>query len=407
MVDAPCEELLSCGQLTARTLLERSDWVRVHGRLLALTDGRWILADASGKVSARAPEGVATPSIGSWVLLRGHPTAAGLSDTSVLSVSAGQFRPRGEFTRFTRIGANLAKLARARRLVRDYFDGFGFVEVTTPTRVASAGTDPFIEPYSAGDEWLITSPELHMKRLLVGGLSRIYQLVPCHRQEEHGAWHEPEFTMLEWYRAFEDVESVMADTEAVVCELVEVLASDSRLIVGERSINVSAPFAQLSVREAFAEFADCNDVVDLAASDEQRYFELLVERVEPGLAGIDKPVFLTDYPSSHAALARRKPNDEAVAERFELYLGGVEVCNGYGELTDPVEQRRRFENEQSIRSRRHLRQVPIDEEFLGALVEGLPPSAGNALGFERLVALALGVPLQDVVAFPAGSRDSG
>jgi lysyl-tRNA synthetase class 2 len=166
-----------------------------------------------------------------------------------------------------------------------------------------------------------------------------------------------------------------------------------------RTLDLSKPFERLTVREAFRLHAGVADACALALQDETRYFELLVTHVEPALARHPQPVFLTEYPSSQAALARPCSHDPSVAERFELYLAGVELCNGYGELTDAEEQRRRFTAELEVRKRRGLPEIPIDEALLGALQEGMPRAAGNALGFERLISVCLGVPLADVLAF--------
>ncbi len=392
----------SCGEVLAGPFTGHEP-VRVRGRLVAIIDEQWVLADASARVTVRlGPDDnrAPPPPLGSWLLLCGVPAAGEVVDATLLDVAPGTFKTDGDFARITGIANNLRSLARARKLVREYFDTRAFVEVSTPTRVASPGTDPFIAPYRSDDEWLITSPEFHMKRLLVGGMDRIYQLTQCHRREEWGAWHQPEFLLLEWYRAFEGVEAVMDDTEALVRSLFEALAGAPRLQSGGRTVELSAPFMRMTVRDAFAQYAQCRDVVDLAANDERTYFELLVDRVEPALARVSQPVFLTEYPATQAALARKKPDDARVAERFELYLAGVELCNGYGELTDPVEQRDRFERDQALRTQRGLESIPADEQFLEALSEGLPPCSGNALGFERLVALTLGVPLRDVLAFP-------
>jgi lysyl-tRNA synthetase class 2 len=157
----------------------------------------------------------------------------------------------------------------------------------------------------------------------------------------------------------------------------------------------------VTVREAFEEYAGVRDASELAANDEHRYFELLVGKVEPALARLDRPVFLVDYPISEAAHARSKPEEPRYAERFELYAGGVELCNGYGELTDPNEQRRRFEQERRLRRSGRRTVYPLNERFLSALEEGMPPCSGNALGLDRLVLLALGVgSIQDVMAMP-------
>ncbi|RYE81962.1 MAG: EF-P lysine aminoacylase GenX, partial [Myxococcales bacterium] len=173
---------------------------------------------------------------------------------------------------------------------------------------------------------------------------------------------------------------------------------------GERRIDLGAPFVRVTVADAFAAHAGVgpDELVRLAAHDEDTYFGHLVERIEPALAALDRPVFLTDYPASQASLARRSPADPRFAERFELYVAGVELCNGFGELTDPAEQRARFEADQAERQRRGLPVYPIDERFVQALVEGMPPSGGNALGVDRLVALVTGAAsIGQVQAFPA------
>ena len=197
--------------------------------------------------------------------------------------------------------------------------------------------------------------------------------------------------MLEWYRAFTGMEATLHDTEQIVRRVATSVSGECALTgpSGARVV-LDGPFERMTVREAFRRFAQVPDAVALAERDEASYFSLLVDHVEPGLAGIARPVFLTEYPASQAALARLAPHDETVAERFELFAGGVELCNGFGELTDPVEQRRRFRVERARRRRARARAHPIDEVFLAALEEGMPPSSGNALGIDRLLMLAMG-----------------
>jgi lysyl-tRNA synthetase class 2 len=244
-----------------------------------------------------------------------------------------------------------------------------------------------------------------MKRLLVAGVPRQFQIAHVFRRGETGAQHNPEFTMLEWYRAFAGVEQVMRDTEELVTELVCAFNADGRLPGEHAPITVVPPFARMTVAEAFARFAGVREaeVFRLARDDADAFFRLLVERVEPELAAATTPVFLVDYPIEHASLARAKPSDRRVCERFELYLGGLELCNGFGELTDPDEQRRRLLRDQDARAAAGKPVYPIDERFLAALAEGMPPSAGNALGIDRIVALCLGEPeIAGVMPFPAG-----
>lgn len=307
-------------------------------------------------------------------------------------------RGDGEISRFVYAGAGRALRARARALgaIREWFSEEHFVEVDTPVRVRTPGLDLHVDALPQARGHLVTSPEFFMKRLLVGGLPRIYQLAHCFRADERGAQHEPEFMLLEWYRAFSGAEQLMHDTESIVRCVVEEL--------GKR-IAVKAPFERITVRAAFQRFASERDAVSLAKKDPDRYFELLVDRVEPALEKLGRPIFLVEYPLSEASLARASPNDPTVAERFELYLSGVELCNGFGELTEPAEQRRRFQKDRSLRKRLGRPDYPLDERFLSALREGMPEAGGNALGVDRLIALALGATsIQEVMAFPEAWR---
>ena len=272
--------------------------------------------------------------------------------------------------------------------MRAFFESRDFLEVETPAIVPSPGMDLHLDAFEvAGAGYLITSPEYQMKRLLARGHARIFQICRCFRRGEKGSHHNPEFTMVEWYRGNDDVESVMRDTEELV-----------RSVVALRE-----PTARLTVCEAFERFAGAreDDVLAWAERDEDRYFRTWVERVEPRVAEMES-AFVVDYPASQASLARRKPSDPRFCERFELYVRGLELCNGFGELTDAREQRERFERDQRARRARGLPVYPIDEKFIAALELGIPPSAGNALGIDRLVALACGTDdIRRVMAFSA------
>jgi elongation factor P--(R)-beta-lysine ligase len=301
-------------------------------------------------------------------------------------------------------GKRLRERARVLAQVRCFFEARGYLEVQTPILVPSPGLDLHLDAFEvAGGErgaarWLITSPEYQMKRLLAQGWERIYQIVACFRRGEVGERHNPEFTMLEWYRANCGVEAVMRDTEQLVAAV-----TGGTVRLGPRAIDVRPPLERLTVCGAFERFAgwSAEATLDAAARDEDHYFRALVNHVEPRLAALDHGVLLVDYPATQASLARRKPEDARLAERFELYVGGVELCNGFGELVDPLEQRARLESDQSARRERGLPVYPIDERFLEALVR-VPPSAGNALGLDRLVALACGTTeIGDVLAFTA------
>jgi lysyl-tRNA synthetase class 2 len=286
--------------------------------------------------------------------------------------------------------------------VRRFFSERGFVEVDTPIRARTPGGDAHVEGVRVGRRWLITSPEFHMKRLLVGGMPRIYQLARCTRADEVGPLHEPEFLMLEWYRAFSGQAPVMRDTERLVATVARAVSGKPVLRSPDgRRIDATPPYPRLTVRDAFRRHAGVADAAELAERDEDLFFQLLVDRVEPALARRRVPVFLCEYPITQASLARAVPHDAQVAERFELYAGGVELCNGFGELTDAAEQKRRFLRERKRRRCGGRPAYPLDDRLLDALHEGMPPAGGNALGVDRLVAMACGVvTIADVQTFP-------
>jgi lysyl-tRNA synthetase class 2 len=288
--------------------------------------------------------------------------------------------------------------------VRAFFDARDFLEVETPILVPSPGLDVHLSAFEvagapgAAPRFLSTSPEYQMKRLVAAGHPRVYQLTKAFRKDEAGERHSPEFTMLEWYRAPAGVEDVMRDTEQLIARLTK-----GRVVLAGRVIDTLPPFRRLTVAEAFQAFASTppERMFELAAHDEDTFYRLLVDAVEPALEALDHAVFLTEYPTPQASLARTKPDDPRVAERFELYVAGVELCNGFGELTDPHEQRRRFVTDQEARRGLGLPVYPIDERFLAALEAGLPPCGGNALGVDRLIALACGTrEIARVMAFP-------
>jgi elongation factor P--(R)-beta-lysine ligase len=297
----------------------------------------------------------------------------------------------------------IAERARLLAEARAFFESRGYLEVETPIGVPSPGLDFHLDAFEAvggkTKRFLITSPEYQMKRLLVDrpDATRIFQITRAFRAGELGDRHNPEFTILEFYRAHAGVEAVMRDTEQLVARL-----TGGTVRVEGRTIDVRPPLARLSVADAFARFANVDEaeMLRLAHEDETTFFEKLAFVVEPALAKLDHGVFLVDYPTTQASLARKKPDDARYAERFELYVAGVELCNGFGELTDASEQRTRFVRDQAERKVKGKPVYPLDERFLDALSRGMPESGGNAIGFDRLVALACGTTsIKDVIAF--------
>lgn len=309
------------------------------------------------------------------------------------------------------VAARLRERSRALATVRRYFDEQGFLEVETPSLVPCPGLDLHLEAFGVTAEperYLITSPEYQMKRLLVGGLPRVYQLARSFRRGELGVHHSPEFTMLEWYRSFAAMDEVVRDTEALVEQVFVAMGGGTRRTLSGRTLDVRRPWPRWTVAEAFERLAGVAEatMLEWAHHDEESFFRTLVETIEPSLARLETPTILLRYPAPMASLARLCPDDERYAERFEVYAAGLELCNGFGELTCPVEQRARFERDRAERRARGLEVYPLDERFLEALGAGMPPSAGNALGFDRLLALSLGADdIHELQAFPPGELE--
>ncbi len=264
------------------------------------------------------------------------------------------------------------------RCIRAFFHGNGFSEVETPIRLKIPCMELHIDAEPSGDHFLRTSPEIFHKRLLAHGHDKIFEVGKCFRRGELGSLHNPEYTMLEWYRANADYMDILDDTKELVSSVWE---------------GCSREWEVLAVSDAFKEFAGWDPAGNY---DEDRFDIDLVEQVEPALKQMGGPVVLIDYPVEAAALSRRKPDNPLVAERWELYIDGIEIANAYSELTDPVEQRRRFEECAEQRKALGKETYPIDEAFIQAL-ENMPPSGGVALGVDRLLMLIAGADSLDAV----------
>lgn len=303
----------------------------------------------------------------------------------------------------------LARRGTLTRAVRGFFDDRGYTEVETPYAVPAPGEEVHLRAFATTREhpdgsreplWLNTSPEFAMKRLLVAGAGPIFQFARVWRNGEAGALHAPEFTMLEWYRPGAGMDALIEETTALLCNVLPPVVCCRGIATDLSRIE------RLTVAEAFARYAGVPGLLDigedaaaLAAAAgvrlrdgedwEDLFFRLLLERVEPHL-GRGHPTFLTHWPAAQAALARRDPDDPRVAERFELFICGIELANAFVELTDAAEQRARF---QADRRRREGIAGPdwaLDEDFLAAMQHGMPQAAGIAVGFDRLAMLASG-----------------
>jgi lysyl-tRNA synthetase class 2 len=306
--------------------------------------------------------------------------------------------------------------ARARMLaqVRAFFAAREVMEVETPVLCNAGVTDPhLINPTAscllAGDHaprrlYLQTSPEYAMKRLLAAGSGAIYQVGKAFRGDEAGRYHNPEFTLVEWYRPGLDYDDIMAETAALLETVTGRLAAVERVSYREAfhrhaAIDpLRAPLPAILARAAAAGI----HIGEPERLERDDWLDLLLSHLVAPRLGRDGPTFLTEFPASQAALARVLPGDPPLAERFELFIDGIEIANGFHELTDAAEQRRRFEEDNRRRAGAGLPQMPIDERLLAALQAGLPACSGVALGFDRLVMIALGLPtLREAIAFPS------
>ncbi|MGZ5932479.1 MAG: EF-P lysine aminoacylase EpmA [Rhizomicrobium sp.] len=320
---------------------------------------------------------------------------------------------------------------RIKAAIRAHFEREGFTEVECGALVASPGNEAHLHAFAtdilttAGERrtlYLHTSPEFASKKLLAAGEQKIFDFARVFRNRERGTLHAPEFTMLEWYRANETYEVVQQDCLAVM-RLAAGMAGTKEFVFRDRTCDPRAEAERLTVADAFTHHAGIELLSTLSpegvgdrnafAAKARRagftiteqdgwsdiFSKVLAAAVEPKL-GKGKPTILFEYPRCEAALARATPHDPRVAERFELYACGVELANGFGELTDAIEQRARFEAEMAEKQRIYGERYPVDEDFLDALAS-MPPASGVALGFDRLVMLATGAPrIDDVLWTP-------
>lgn len=290
---------------------------------------------------------------------------------------------------------SLVRRAAIFQAVRDFFTGQGFLEVDTPIRIPAPAPEPFIEAVTSGEWYLQTSPELCMKRLLAAGYPKLFQICKCFRARERGKRHLEEFTMLEWYAANAGCDDLMHHCEQLFQAVSSRLETGTDLLYQGRRIDLSPPWKRLSVETAFARYAPMT-LAEALARD--AFDEMIAFEIEPHL-GLDKPIFLYDYPAAACPLAAPRPGQPHLAQRFELYVAGLELCNGFFELTDPEEQRKRFSEEINRRNQTGEAITPMPEKFLADL-RHMPESAGNALGLDRLVMLfADAAAIDAVVAF--------
>ncbi len=281
------------------------------------------------------------------------------------------------------------------RSVRRYFHDRDYLEVETPVRIPRPIPETHIDPFDSEGWSLQASPEACMKQLLSRGFERIFQIARVFRKDERGFRHLPEFSLLEWYTKDATYMDLMAQMEVLFLEISADLALSQTLHYQGHTISLKPPWNALTVAKAFELYAEKSLG---QALDDDSYDEVMGLEIEPKL-GFDKPVFLYDYPASKASLARLKPGEPEVAERVELYIAGVELANGFTELTDAEEQARRFRDEHTVRERLGKKNYPMPETFLASLPD-MPPCAGIAAGLDRMIMLFCDTrSIDDVVAF--------
>jgi lysyl-tRNA synthetase class 2 len=268
------------------------------------------------------------------------------------------------------------------RAIRRFFCERNYLEVETPIRIPAPAPEEHIDAVPSGAWFLQTSPELCMKRLVASGYLRIFQISKCFRAGERGRLHLPEFTMLEWYCRGGNCETLMQECEDLILWVAQALDGADVLVYQGRTITLKPPWERIAVSDAFARYATLSMQ---EALDKDCFDEIMACEIEPSF-GDGRPVFLYDFPVARGALARAKKSDPDLAERFELYMGGLELANAFSELTDEKEQRSRFGKAQHIRRAAGKAVYPMPEPFLSSL-RHMPESAGIALGVDRLAML--------------------
>lgn len=264
--------------------------------------------------------------------------------------------------------------------LRRSFDAAGFLEVETDLMIEAPAPEEYIESIPAGTKFLRASPEIAMKIMLAAGYERIYQIGRCFRAGEHGSRHREEFTMLEFYAAGFDYRELADLTCNLIRDAAIALSGKPETTFRGRPVDLGAEPEVITVEDAFRRYCE----ISMDEADERDLFdELMVTKIEPRL-GLDRLAILTDYPANRASLARLSPANPRVAERWELYIGGLELANAYGELLDPAEQRARFEATLRFRAARGMLSYPVANDFFAALAAGLPQCSGCALGLDRL-----------------------
>jgi lysyl-tRNA synthetase class 2 len=303
--------------------------------------------------------------------------------------------PEDEQKRLARLEPNLKRRALILDCIRSFFREQGFLEVETPIRAPAIAPEVFIVPFHSEGWYLAASPELHMKRLIAAGYEKLFQFSRCFRKGERGRWHNPEFTMLEWYRRGADYRIIIEDTEKLVAAVAQKLGLNNTIKYRGQEIDISLPWPRVTVKDAYVKSAGWDPVT---AHDPERFDTDFISKVLPAFTP-DRPTVLMDYPAAQASLAKLKPDNPLAAERAEVFIGGLELANAYSELADAKEQVKRFREAIEQIKQERGETMPLPEPFLKA-VERLPECGGIALGIDRLVMLFCdAASIDEVMAF--------
>lgn len=376
----------------ARLLKEGSGLVA--GRAGRDADGSIFLKDSSGTLPLQPSVSKELEALPCWLAL----TVASPGQQDIVYQQPLMEHP----TFVSQSPARLLQRWHIHQALRTFFTQEGFLEVDTPLAVSCPGMEPYLDSYVTGSHYLRTSPELHMKRLLAAGIDPIFQLGPCFRAGDLGSKHRPEFLMLEWYRLFADLDAIAQDIHKLLQTLSPFSTQPSYF---EKELEVIT-CAQLFEQYAGIHLTNTSDKAPLRQACQNLglhfcdsddwdtlFFRIFIDCIEPKL-GQTQPTLVTNYPASQAALAKTAPSvpgEMPYCFRFELFIKGIEIANAFYELTDPKEQRRRFIADQHQRRALDKPVYEIDEQFMAALEQGLPPAAGIALGVDRLVLALLGL----------------
>lgn len=427
--------------------VEALNEVWVAGRIVGILDGGFVLQDESERMNIAHLNDVNVGDIVE-VLLSGEKkvdeeivvtVSFVAKEVCVLAPCVDDFYVGSSSENYKKLMIDLAlkeKFLMRQKLLRglrEFFWDQGFVETETPELVRLPGMEPYLDVFETAFQpvaheglapqkeqmFLITSPEYAMKKLLVGGYENIFQVTKSFRNKEHlSSLHNPEFTIVEWYRAYSDYRRIMEDTENLVYELAMKANGKGVVFYKDFVVDVKPPWVRMTVLEAFEKFAgiDKKTFEDEAAfkmaaqkkgyavteetSFDDAFFLIFMNEIEPKL-GTEKPVLLHEYPVSMAALSKKCDHDPKYAERFETYIAGLELSNGFTELNDPVEQQARLEYEHEERLKMGKQDYPVDQSFIRALQLGMPPSGGIALGVDRLMMLLTNTPdINQMILFP-------